>query len=162
ILFGMRGLFPVAVTYAILAAMAATGAYVVASRSNLERFACFAVALGVLWSSAQSLNFLWQVQIQFPFVHLFALTRFVAGCCASRSNFFLWIAVALAADALCVFSLGSGLFVIVPALLLALFLRTWRAAVPLAAFPSALVALYFTGYSWPASSLPYSFDPTKS
>jgi hypothetical protein len=54
ILFGMRGLFPVAVTYASLATMAAIGAFVVSSRSKLEFFACFAAALGLLWSSTPS------------------------------------------------------------------------------------------------------------
>jgi len=162
ILFGMRGLFPVILTYVSLAAMAVIGAFLVGCRSTLERAACFAAALGLLWSSTQWLNFLWQFEIGFTFVHLFALTCFVAIACASRSRFFLWIAVALAADALCVFSLGSGLFVIVPALLLTLFLRSWRAAALLAAFHSALVALYFAGYHRPVSSLPYSFDPTQS
>jgi hypothetical protein len=161
ILFGMRGLFPVAAVYASLAAMAVIGTFVVASRSTLERFTCFAVALGLLWSSAQWLDFLWLFQIQFHFVHLFALTCLVAIWCASQSRFFLWIAVVLGADALCVFSLGSGVFVIAPALLLALFLRTWRVAVPLAAFHCALVALYFTGYHRPLAPLPYSFDPAR-
>jgi hypothetical protein len=162
ILFGMRGLFPVVLTYVSLAAMAVIGSFLIASRSTLERVTCFAVALGLLWSSTQWLNFLWQFEIGFTFVHLFALTCFAAISCAGRSRFFLWIAVALAADALCVFSLGSGLFVIVPALLLTLFLRAWRAGVLLAVFHSALVVLYFTGYHRPVSSLPYSFDPIKS
>jgi hypothetical protein len=162
ILFRMRGLFPVALNYAMLGAMALIGTFLIGSRSTLQRATCFAVALGLLWSSTQWLDFLWQFQIQFAFVHLFALTCFVALFCASRSRLFLWIAVALAADALCVFSLGSGLLVIVPALLLTLFLRTWRAAALLAAFHSVLVALYFVGYHRPASSLPYAFDPSKS
>jgi hypothetical protein len=97
-----------------------------------------------------------------PFVHLFALICFVALWCASQSTFSLWIAVALAADALCVFSLGSGVFVIVPALLLTPFFRTWRGAALLTAFHSALVVVYFTGYRRPAASLPYAFDPVKS
>jgi hypothetical protein len=162
ILFEMRGLLPVAAAYASLAAMGAIGAYLVASRSSLERFTCFAVALGLLWSSANWLNFLWPFELSFAFVHLFAFTCLVALWRASRSRCALWIAVALAADALCVFSLGSGIFLIVPALLLALFLRTWRAAVPLAVFHSALVALYFTGYQRPADSLPYYFDAVRS
>jgi hypothetical protein len=61
-----------------------------------------------------------------------------------------------------VFSLGSGIFIIVPALILTLFLRNWRAAVLLTAFHSALVVLYFAGYHRPAASLPYSFEPIKS
>jgi hypothetical protein len=159
ILFGMRGLFPVALNYAILAAMAVIGAFLVSSRSQLERFTCFAAALGLLWSFSRWVDFLWPFNIQYTLVHFFAFTCFVALFCASRSRFFLWIAVALAADALGVFSLGSGLFVIMPALLLTLFLRTWRAAALLAAFHLALVVLYFVGYQRPASSLPYYFDP---
>ena len=162
ILFGMGGLFPVVVTYANLAAMAAIGAFAVSSRWSVERFTCFSVALGLLWSSVQWLNFLWQFQIQFAFVHLFALICLVTLWRASESRFFLWIAVALAADALCVFSLGSGIFIVVPALILTVFLRTWRAAVLLVAFHSALVVLYFAGYHRPAASLPYSFEPIKS
>jgi len=143
ILFGMRGLLPAAVVYASLAAMAAVGAFLVSSRSNLERFTCFATALGLVWSSTQWQDLSWQFQIPFPFVHLFALMYFVAIWRASQSKFFLWITIALAADALGVFSLGSGLVVIVPALLLALFLRAWRTAVLLTVFHSALVVLYF-------------------
>jgi len=162
ILFGMRGLFPVAVAYASMAAMAVIGAFVVSSRSTPERFTCFAAALGLVWSSAQWPNFLFAFNLQNIFVHLFALACLVAVWCASRSRFYLWIAVALAADALCVFSLASGVFVIVPALLLALFLRTWRTLVLLALFHSALVALYFTGYHLPPVSMPYAFDPIRS
>jgi hypothetical protein len=162
ILFGMRGLLPVAVTYASLAAMGAMGAFLLSSRASLERVTCFAVALGLLWSSAQWLDFLWQFQAQFIFVHLFALTCFIAVWRASQSRFYLWIALALAADVLCVFSLGSGVFVIVPALLLASFLRSWRAAALLTVFHSGFVALYFVGYQRPADALPYYFDPIRS
>jgi hypothetical protein len=161
-LFGMRGLFPVAVAYASMAAMAVIGAFVVSSHSTPERFTCFAAALGLVWSLAQWQDFLWPFTLQLIFVHLFALTCLVAVWCASRSRFYLWIAAALAADALCVFSLGSGVFVVMPALLLALFLRTWRAAVLLAVFHSALVVLYFTGYHMPAAMVPYAFDPIGS
>ena len=142
--------------------MGAMGAFVLSSRSSLERVTCFAVALGLLWSSAQWLDFLWQFQIQFVFVHLFAVTCFIAIWRASQSRFYPWIALALAANALCVFSLGSGIFVIVPALFLALFLRNWRAAVLLTVFHCALVAIYFTGYHRPPDSLPYYFDPVRS
>jgi hypothetical protein len=163
ILFGMRGLFPVAVVYASMAAMAVIGGFVVSSRSTPERFTCFAAALGLVWSSAQWPNFLFAFNIQNIFVHLFALACLVAVWCASRSRFYLWIAVALAADALCVFSFASGVFVIVPALLLAVFLRTWRSLVLLALFHSALMVLYFTGYhDLPAAALPYAFDPIRS
>lgn len=161
IVFGMRGLLPVAVMYASLAAMGAVGAFLVASRSSLERFTCIAAALGLLWSSANWLNFFFPFQLQFAFVHLFALTCLVAIWRAAHSRFYLWIAVALAADALCVFSLGSGILLIVPALLLALFLRAWRAAALLTVFHSALALLYFTGYQRPAGTLPYYFDPVR-
>jgi hypothetical protein len=162
ILFGMRGLLPIAVTYVSLAAMAAVGAFLVSSRSKLERFTCFAAALGLVWASTQWQDLGWQFNVQYPFVHLFALTYFVAVWRAGQTKFFLWIMVALAADALSVFSLGSGLIVIVPALLLTLLLRTWRTAVLLTVFHSALVVLYFVGYQRPASSLPYYFDPITS
>jgi hypothetical protein len=162
ILFGMRGLFAVAAMYASLATMAAIGAWVVSSRSNLERFTCFAAALGLVWSSAQWQDFGDGFQIQFVLVHLFAFICLFAVWCASQSRFFFWISVALTADALCVLSLGSGILVIVPAILLALFLRTWPAAVVLAIFHSALVVLYFTGYQTPVDAPHYHFDPTKS
>jgi hypothetical protein len=162
ILFGMRGLLPVAVAYASMAAMAVISAFVVSSRSTPERFTCFAAALGLVWSSAQWPSFLYTFNLQNIFVHLFALACLVAVWCASRSRFYLWIAVALAVDALCVLSAASGVFIIVPALLLALFLRTWRTLVLLALFHSALVVLYFTGYHLPAASLPYAFDPIRS
>ena len=162
IMFGMRGLFPVVLTYAIMAAMAVIGAFVISSRSLPERFTCFAAALGLLWSPAQWVTFLYPFNLQFVFVHLFALTCFVAVWCASRSRFYLWVAVALAADALCLLSLGSGIFVVVPAVLLALFLRTWRAAVLLAVVHSVLVVFYFTGYHLPAGLRAYAFDPMRS
>jgi len=162
ILFGMRGLFPVVVTYASLAAMAAVGALLISSPSNLARFTCFAAALGLAWSCAQWSDFAWQFQIPFTFVHFFAFVYFVAIWRASQSRFLPWIAMALIADALCVYSLGSGIVVIVPGLLLTLFLRTWRAAMLLAVFHSALVVLYFTGYQQPPDLLPHSFDPIQS
>jgi hypothetical protein len=162
ILFGMRGLLPIAVTYASLAAMAAVGAFLVSSQSKLERFTCFAAALGLVWASTQWQDLGWQFNVQYPFVHLFALTCFIAVWRAGQTKFFLWIMVALAADALSVFSLGSGLIVIVPALLLTLVLRAWRIAVLLTVFHSALVVLYFVGYQRPSSSLPYYFDPITS
>jgi hypothetical protein len=156
IFFAMRGLFPVIVTYACLAATAAIGARLAARPAPSERFVCLALALGLLWSTSEWQDFAWQFEVQFALVHLFALVCLVATWRASERP--RWIIVALLADALAVFSLGSGVVLIAPVLLLASWLRTWRTALVLAAVHAVLVVCYFIGYQRPAGTPPYPFD----
>jgi hypothetical protein len=157
ILFRMRGLLPVVVTYASLAAIALACARL-ASRPGIERVSCAALAFGLLWSTSQWGVLAWQFQMVFPFVHLFALVTLVSLWRANEGNFALWMAIAVAADALAVFSLGSGILIIAPALLLLAWLRASRAVWSFALFHAALVGLYLAGYQRPVQSLQYSFD----
>jgi hypothetical protein len=157
ILFRMRGLLPIVVMYASLAAIALTCARL-ASRQGIERFTCVALAFGLLWSTSQWADLAGQFQLQFTFVHLFALVTLVALWRANEANFAVWMAVAVAADALAVFSLGGGLLLIAPALLLLAWLRASRAVWSFALFHAALVGLYFMGYERPPHSVLYSFD----
>jgi hypothetical protein len=99
ILFRMRGLLPTTVMYASLAAIALTCGRL-ASRPGIERFTCTALALGVLWSTSQWGDLAWQFQLPFAFVHLFALVTLVAIWRANETNFAVWMAIAVAADAL--------------------------------------------------------------
>jgi hypothetical protein len=156
-LFRMRGLLPIGVTYASLGAIALLGARSVA-RPGVDRLAASGLALGLLWSTSQWLNFIWQFEIQFTIAHLCAFVCLVALWRASQSGSCAWLALAVAADGIAVASLGSGLLLIVPALLLGLWLRAWRPVAILAAFHVLFTGLYFTGYHWPVQSSFYLFD----
>jgi len=157
-LFRMRGLLPIGVTYASLGAIALLGARLVA-RPGLDRLAASGLALGLLWSTSQWLNFIWQFEIQFTLAHLFVLVCLVALWRASRSGSRAWLVLAIVADGLAVASLGSGVLLFAPILLLGLWLRAGRVTAILAAFHVVFVGLYFTGYHWPVQSSSYVFDP---
>jgi hypothetical protein len=157
ILFRMRGLLPIGVTYASLGMMALLGARLIA-QPGLDRLAASGLALGLLWSTSQWLNLIWQFNVQFILVHLCVFVCLVALWRASESGSRAWMALAVTADGMAVASLGSGLLVIGPALLLGLWLRAWRPVAILAAFHALFVGLYFTGYQWPVQSSFYLFD----
>jgi hypothetical protein len=161
ILFQMRGLLPLGVIYASLAAIAALGASL-ATRAGFERFVGFALALGLLWSTSEWVDLSVTFNVQYAFVHLCAFVCLFATWRAGVTNPLRWTLLVCAADALAVFSLGSGLLVIGPVLLLALWLRTWRAAFVVAAFHAALIAVYFIGYQRPLGTPAYAFDPVNT
>ena len=157
ILFRMRGLLPIGVIYASLGTIALLGARLIA-QPGLDRLAASGLALGLLWSTSQWINLLWQFNVQFPLVHLCAFVCLIALWWASESGSRAWIALAVTADGMAVASLGSGLLVIVPALLLGLWLRAWWPVAVLAAFHALFTGLYFTGYHWPVQSSFYLLD----
>ena len=161
ILLRMGGLFSLAVTYATLAATAVLGASL-ATRAGFERFVGFALALGVLWSASEWCDLALPFNVQFAFVHLCALVCLFATWRAGVRNRLRWTLLACGADALAVFSLGSGLMLIGPVLLLALWLRAWRPAFVIVAFHAALVAVYFAGYERPLGTPPYVLDPVNA
>jgi hypothetical protein len=157
ILFRMRGLLPIAVTYASLGTAALLGARLIA-QPGLDRLAASGLALGLLWSTSQWLNLTWQFNIQFIFVHLCGFVCLIALWRASRFGSAAWIALAVAADGIAVASLGSGILLIAPILLLGLWLRSGRPVAILAAFHALFTGLYFTGYHWPVQSSSYLLD----
>jgi hypothetical protein len=161
ILFRMRGLFPIAGTYASLAAIAALGA-ALATRAGFERFVGFALALGLLWSTSEWFDLDVSFNIQYAFVHLCAFICLFATWRAGATNPLRWMLLLCGADALAVFSLGSGLLLIGPVVLLALWLRTWRVAFAAAVFHAALTAVYFIGYQRPLGTPAYTFDPVSA
>ena len=156
-LFRMRGLLPIGVTYASLGTVALVGARL-AAQPGLDRLAASGLALGLLWSTSQWLNLTWPFNVQFIFVHLSAFVCLVALWQAIKSGSLAWLALAVAADGIAVASLGSGLLLIAPILFLGLWLRSWRPVAILAAFHALFTGLYFTGYHWPVQSTLYLLE----
>jgi len=156
-LFRMRGLLPIGVTYLSLGTIALLGARLVA-QPGLDRLAASGLALGLLWSTSQWLNLIWQFEVSFALVHLGAFVCLMALWRASESGSRAWLALAVAADGIAVASLGSGLLLIVPALLLGVWLRSWQPVAILAAFHALFTGLYFTDYHWPVQSSFYLLD----
>jgi hypothetical protein len=156
-LFRMRGLLPVGVTFASLGTIALLVGRLIAPR-GLDRLTASGLALGLLWSTSQWINLAWPFNVQFTLVHLCAFVCLLALWRATESGSRAWIPLAVTADGMAVASLGSGLLLIVPALLLGLWLRAWRPAAILAAFHALFTGLYFTGYHWPVQSSFYLLD----
>jgi hypothetical protein len=124
--FEMRGYFPVAVMYAALAAIAAMLTRLARPRDPYEQAALFFVMLGTAWSIAQFRDLSWAYEVGFPLVHLFALASLYGFALAVTSEHWtrlLWLALALIGSYLCLWSLGSGLFLIIPLIALCLWLR---------------------------------------
>jgi hypothetical protein len=91
----------------------------------------FCIAIGLLWSVSQWENLTWGNQLQFPFVHAFALASYWALARAllvqTQRAMAGWTLLACAMDFLAVFSMASGLLVLAPALLLSIWLRRFGA-----------------------------------
>jgi hypothetical protein len=127
--FHMAGLFPVIVTYVALLSIAVVIAAMAAGTGLRRRDWGIATMafLGLTWSIAQQENLSYEFQVGWALVHLFALTCILSGAMAlaatERSARRAWYALALASDFLAVFSLASGLLIIVPLLAIPLWLR---------------------------------------
>jgi hypothetical protein len=152
ILFQMRGVLPVVINYACLAAIAAIIARLMTGRMGwADRAPAFLLTLAILWSLCEWINLSWQFQVQFALAHLFVLlclTFLAAAAIAdTRGITYGWIAAAMAADFLAVFSLGSGLFTIIPALALTAWLRAPRILLAFTVGHFGLMALYFIDYA---------------
>jgi hypothetical protein len=168
--FSMRGLFPIAVMYATLAAIALLSALLAfnGTRDRLTITLAFAIALGLAWSNSQGENLSWAFQLQIPFVHLFALLTYIGLANALNSDAWsrlAWLAVACFADFLAVFSLGSGFLVGLPAIALAVWLRrlNWTLGAFLAVHAVLLVisfGVYPVGVSHYAAVTPAAYFDT--
>jgi hypothetical protein len=148
-LFDFSSYFLIACIYLLLAVSALAVARLAlaedATRAKLT--IAFCIAIGLLWSVSQWENLTWANQLQFPFVHFFALASYwaLARALLAQSPRAVagWTLVACATDFLAVFSLASGLLVLAPALLMAIWLRRFGA--PLWIF-CALHLSFFTYY----------------
>jgi hypothetical protein len=157
--FDMKGVLPLVVTYAVLAASAAIIA-ALCSEGRKATACTFLFSLGLAWSTCQFANLGIAFQLQIPLVHVFALGALTAFAVSLQTSSWRWLALAAAVDFLAVFSLGSGPFLIAPLVLIALwFRRLDRYFYALAAFHAALTVAYF-GASLPATS--YGFAPLQS
>jgi hypothetical protein len=128
IAFRMTGVFPIIVIYSALGAIAFLASTLAVGKqaSTAERLCAFLIALGMAWSTVQMWNLTWPFQLQFPFIHLFALACYLALAASLTSTglrAWLWLGVAGVADFLGVFSLGSGPVIGLPAIALAVWLR---------------------------------------
>jgi hypothetical protein len=82
-------------------------------------------ASGIIWSVSQYENLSWGFQVQFPFVHLFALLTLIFLAFAfSRPTWIRWLILAIFADAMAIFSFSTGMLVGGAALALALWVRS--------------------------------------
>jgi hypothetical protein len=157
ILFHMRGVFPILLSYATLAAMAA-GIAIIAAETRRAAAAIFLIGLGFLWSTCQWYNLASAFQVSMALVHLLALVAIVA---VTRSGG-LWLIVAGGADFFAIFTLGSGLFLIVPLTAVAMWMRRIdRRFLLLAGLHAALTAIYLEG-TLPTLSPIYGFSPLRS
>lgn len=140
-LFSMAGYLPTVISYA---AMGGT-AWLIASQATttdttLTRTTVFYVALALFWSTMNRLTLGVGMQIGFAFVHLFAVATFYF---FSRGK----IALACIADALAVFSLGSGPFTAAPVIAIAVWRRSLdRRLCIFLAVHAALCVAYFISF----------------
>jgi hypothetical protein len=127
-LFRMGGMLPALTIYATLAATAYLTARISAGRpaSTLSHGIGFAILLGLAWSIAQFENLSWGFQVGVVFAHFFALLcywAFALSLTETGARGRVWLAIAIAANFLAVFSQGLGPLTILPALAIALWLR---------------------------------------
>jgi hypothetical protein len=157
--FDMKGVLPLVVAYAALAASAAIIAALCSEGRKTAAYA-FPFNLGLAWATFQWANFGIAFQVQIPLVHVFALAALAAFALSLQTSSWRWLALAAAADFLAVFSLGSGPFLIAPLTLVAVWLRRLdRRYYGLAAFHVALTVAYFSAAMPPMS---YGFAPLKA
>jgi hypothetical protein len=152
----MRGVMPIFFMYATLASIAA-GIAALCAGTTRRAVIVFLAALGFAWSTCQWPNLASAFQVQMGLVHLSALIA-LAGLSAGSTAA---LCVAAFADFLAVFTLGSGIFLIVPLGLVAALNRNYRGFVLLALFHLALVIIYFEA-AWPESDDIYGFAPLRS
>jgi hypothetical protein len=156
IFFQMRGVMPILFIYATLA-LVATGVAALCADTARRAGILFLAALGLAWSTCQWPNLASAFQAQMALVHLFALVALAAMSVGSTAT----LCVAAAADFLAVFSLGSGMLLILPLGLVAALTRRYRGFVALALFHLALATIYL-GASSPPSEPIYGFAPLRS
>jgi hypothetical protein len=145
--FRMRGVFPIGVTYATLALIGALVARLATGRGRwLDWSASFLIGAGMLWSTCQWETLGLPFLVCFPLLHLFALGTIAALAVAVARGSTPWLAAAMSADFLAVYSFGSGPFLILAAALVPVWLRHagWRFWL-FAGFHVAWATLYAVG-----------------
>jgi hypothetical protein len=148
-LFKMRGTFAIFVSYAAMATIAFLVVRCAQGRTGgkFETIVGFAIALGMAWSIAQFWNLAFPFHVCFVLVHLCAAGVYLALSPAlldKTVSRYAWLAVACAVDFLGIYSLGSGPFIILPAIALAVMLRgSGRILLLFAAFHVAAAIPYF-------------------
>jgi hypothetical protein len=155
IFFQMRGALPVLVMYG---AMAALGVGMTASAAPRRQLAVapFFIMLGLLWATVQWDNFGSAFQMPMVLIHLFAFLVLLAAVRTGAS----WLALYFVADFLAVFTLGSGIFLIIPIVLAALWTRRpLRQFALLAGAHLALTAVYLNGV--PMATTLYGFSLSR-
>lgn len=127
-LFHMAGIFPVAVSYASLLVIAnLMAAMAVGTASRKDWAVATVILLGLTWSISQQANLILEFQVGWALAHLFAIVCILAAAIALEADHGAdrrrWYALAFASDFLAVFSLASGVLVIVPLLAFPLLRR---------------------------------------
>ena len=156
IFFHMRGVMPILFIYATLA-LTAAGVAALCADTVRRAIVVFLAGLGLAWSTCQWPTLASAFQVQMVLVHLFGLVA-LAGLSAGSTAA---LCVAVVADFLAVFSLGSGVFLIFPLGLVAVLTRRYRGFVPLALFHLAFTIIYLDA-TWPATEPVYGFVPLRS
>src|SRR5215213_9736082 len=158
--FDLKGQMPIFVMYGTLLLIAALMAKITFQEERWPtRAAGFLALLALTWSICQFENLSFAFQVHAPFVHFFALLSFLALSLAiskDQKHRSLWLIAACISDFLGVFTVGSGVFYVVPAIALAVWLRRIdRFLLIFVAFHGVVFAVYLYGYVAP----PYGHAP---
>ena len=156
IFFQMRGVMPILFIYATLA-LTAAGVAALCADTARRAVIVFLTVIGLAWSTCQWPNVASAFQVQMGLVHLFAVVALAALSTGSTAA----LCIAVVADFLAVFSLGSGVFLILPLGLVAALNRRYRGFVLLALFHFALAFIYLES-AWPVTDPIYGFAPLRS
>lgn len=158
--FGMRGYFPMLVSYATLGGIAWTLCYLALQpATRVAQLVAFLVMLGITWSISQWEVLGWAYEVFFPLQHFLALVVLLALAIAvtSEKRRYIWLAVAILCDFFTVWSSGSGLFLTIPLLLLCWWLRAVKNPVVAVFFVvhALIVCSFLFGYqSWVQHQMP--------
>src|SRR5262245_17589059 len=152
-LFSMRGVFPIVVTYAALATIAALIIHIAVDkdRSALAPIVGVFAIIGMAWSTTQREVLEAPYAAGFPLVHLFPLLSHLALAKALDSNDskrYAWLAGAVVGDFLAIYSLGSGFLTIVPAVAIAIWVQRIDTRIGILVVAHVIfTAAYFWHYS---------------
>ncbi len=113
-------------------------------------------ALGLLFT--QSENFLWENQVQFLFVYLFAMVGILGAVRAAEAGAGRFQAMAVAGLEGATWSMANGVLAFIPVIILFVWHRRWRTALAYTALAGVTLAAYLAGYVRP----PYHPSPLAS
>jgi hypothetical protein len=121
-------------------------------KSTTDIFICFPIVLAAMWSISQYRVLFWPFALPLVFIHLFALACYqtlATALLAAGPRRYEWLSLACAADALGVFSFGSGPFIVLPTIAMAIWLQKLdKVFLCFVAVHGVLVACFFYGYDW--------------